>query len=139
MEKKKTESDKTSKKMKEGEKYFDCTDKERISFELGIKLGALFHQFIGTPVSSKNLKMLEDSIEKTTESQAFVKSAEVKINAPRSVEENEVGPFRYTTLTEEMIEAEVVVRYKNLKAVGKMEYIDEMSYPLMYIESIEKI
>lgn len=129
--------DKMDEKILEAEKYFKCTDDQRISFELGIKLGALFHQFIGTPVSSKNIKKLESAIESTTESQAFVKSAEVSIR-PEKSSNNEDGPFDYTTLTGDMIEAKVEVKYKDMKAIGMMKYIENMNYPLMYVESIEE-
>lgn len=134
----KNEDDDAMEKMEMAEMYFDCTDRERISFELGIKLGALFHQFIGTPVSSHNIEVLAKAIEKTTESQAFVESAEVKLKPPGSKGEP-IGPFDYTTLTGDMIEAEVVIEYRGLRAVGKMEYIEKMDYPLMYLEEIEEI
>ncbi len=130
------DKDKMDEKLLEAESYFDCTDTERISFELGIKLGALFHQFVGTPVSSKNIEKLESAIESTTESQAFVKSAEVKILPEKSSEED--GPFDYTTLTGKMIKAKVEVRYEGIRAIGKMKYIENMNYPLMYLEKIEK-
>jgi len=129
--------DKMDEKILEAERYFDCTDSQRISFELGIKLGALFHQFVGTPVSSKNIEKLEKAMESTTESQAFVKSAEVNIKPGRSSRYDE-GPFDYTTLTGDMIKAKVEVEYKGINAVGKMEYIEKMNYPLMYLESIEE-
>jgi len=122
----------------EAEKYFDCTDKERIAFELGIKLGALFHQFIGTPVSSNNIDVLKEAMEKTIESQAFVISANIDIY-PHGSDTKRSGPFDYTTLREDMIEAEVTVKYKGLRAVGRMKYIDEIDYPLMFVEKIEEI
>ncbi|MFW5953330.1 MAG: dihydroneopterin aldolase family protein [Candidatus Natronoplasma sp.] len=133
MEKRKDSMDE---KILEANRYFDCTDDQRISFELGIKLGALFHQFVGTPVSSRNIEKLERAMESTTESQAFVKSAEVKIKPEKSSRGDE-GPFDYTTLTGDMIKAKVEVEYKGMKAIGKMEYIEKMNYPLMYLESIE--
>lgn len=128
-------------KMEMADKYFNCSDRERIAFELGIKLGALFHQFIGTPVSPHNIDILEKSIENTTESQAFVKSAEVNIKPSGSGDEDDenMGPFDYTTLTEDMIEAEVVIEYDGLRAVGEMRYVEEMNYPLMYIKEIDEI
>ncbi len=129
-------------KMKIAEEYFNCSNRERISFELGIKLGALFHQFIGTPVSPHNIRELEEAMESTAESQAFVEAAEVDI-VPEVKEENKEdesdGPFDYTTLSGDMLVAEIIVRYEGLRALGKMKFIDEMEYPLMYIESIEKI
>jgi len=127
--------DRMDEKMLEAEKYFNCTDDQRTSFELGIKLGALFHQFVGTPVSSKNIENLERAMEDTTESQAFVKSAEVEIKSTKSSSDDN-GPFDYTTLTGDMIKAKIEVEYKGIQAVGKMEYMEKMNYPLMYLESI---
>lgn len=119
------------------EDYFNCTDRERTSFELGIKLGALFHQFIGAPVSSQNIDILEKAIEKTTERQAFVEKAEVQI-VPKNLEKRSDTKFYdYTTLTGDMMEARVKVDYKGIEAVGRLKYIDELNYPLMYIEKIE--
>lgn len=122
----------------EAMKYFNCTDEERVAFELGIKLGALFHQFIGAPVSSKNIDILEEAIEKTTERQAFVVKADVKI-IPKDLKRRPNTKFYdYTTLSGEMLQAKVQVEYNGIKAVGKLEYVDDLDYPLMYIESIEK-
>ncbi len=125
-------------KIKEADKYFNCSDKERTAFELGIKLGALFHQFIGSPVSSKNLNVLEEAIEKTTESQAFVKSATVTIK-PEGSKDEKMGPFDYKTLSEDMLEAEIVVEYNGIEAVGEMKYIDELEYPLMYLKEFKEL
>lgn len=129
--------DEIDKKLIEAERYFDCSDTERLSFELGIKLGALFHQFIGTPVSSKNIEKLESAMQSTTESQAFVRSAKIEIK-PEESPDTKKGPFDYTTLTGEMIKARVEVEYEGIRAVGKMEHMESMDYPLMYLESIEK-
>lgn len=125
-----------NKKMKEADSYFNCSDKERTAFELGIKLGALFHQFIGSPVSSKNIEVLEEAMEKTTESQAFVKSASVKID-PEGSSDSKMGPFDYKTLQEDMLEIEIVVEYDGITAVGEMRYIDELEYPLMYLKEFK--
>ena len=126
-----------NKKMKEADKYFDCSDRERTAFELGIKLGALFHQFIGSPISSKNIKALEKAMEKTTESQALVKSASITID-PEGNKDHKMGPFDYKTLSEDMLEAEVVVEYDGIRAVGEMKYIDELDYPLMYLKEFKE-
>jgi hypothetical protein len=42
------------------EKYFkNISKRERAIFEGAITMGALFHQFIGTPVSIKSVESLE--------------------------------------------------------------------------------
>lgn len=120
---------------KKADSYFDCRDTERAAFELGIKLGALFHQFIGTPVSSKNINPLIDAMEKTVETQAYVESAEIEIKNP---DDSDEGVFEYTTLKENMLDAEVKIDFKGIKAVGRLDFIEELDYPLMYIESIKR-
>ncbi len=119
------------------DKYFDCGERERAAFELGIKLGALFHQFVGAPVSSENIEVLERAIEKTTERQAFVKRAKVHI-IPKGLERCTNSVFHdYTTLSGDMLDASVEVEYKGIKAKGRLKYIEELNYPLMYIEFIK--
>ena len=34
------------------DKYFNCSLRERVVFEAGIKLGTIYHQFVGTLSSS---------------------------------------------------------------------------------------
>ena len=46
------------------EKYFsNITKRERAIFEGGISMGALFHQFIGTPVNKDTKESLEKCME----------------------------------------------------------------------------
>ncbi|HEU12762.1 MAG TPA: dihydroneopterin aldolase, partial [Euryarchaeota archaeon] len=54
-------------------KYFNCNDRERAVFEAGIKLGTIYHQFVGTPISKDNVEPLERSIEESIKVQPFVK------------------------------------------------------------------
>ncbi len=124
---------------KEGiaDNYFNCDDRERTAFELGIKLGSLFHQFIGAPVTEDNAKILSRAMEETTERQAYVKSAKINIDLGRGKRDGKEGVFEYNTLTEDMIEAEITVEYKGIEAVGILKYIKELNYPLMYIDKLE--
>ena len=62
-------------------KYFsNISHRERAIFEGGISMGALFHQFIGTPVSIKSAENLEKSMEKSLELQPCINKVIVKIN-----------------------------------------------------------
>lgn len=119
-----------------GEEYFRCSDRERTAFELGIKLGALFHQFVGAPVSKRNMDVLERAIEKTIESQAFVTRVEVHIDPRGYLESSDSVFHEYTTLSGDMIDAKVELEYKGIKAQGRLRYVEELDYPLMYIESL---
>lgn len=52
-------SEKSLEKSEIFDSYFkNLSDRERAVFEGGISLGALFHQFVGTPVSEKTKKSL---------------------------------------------------------------------------------
>jgi len=51
---------------------------EEAAFEAGIKLGALFHQFIGVPVAERNVEILEKAMKSCVLLQPYVVDAEVK-------------------------------------------------------------
>ena len=37
---------------------FACTERERALFEAGIKMGTIYHQFVGTPVNLDTVESL---------------------------------------------------------------------------------
>ncbi|MGC8992171.1 MAG: dihydroneopterin aldolase family protein [Thermoplasmata archaeon] len=117
-------------------KYFNCNDRERAVFEAGIKLGTIYHQFIGTPVSASNIDILEKAIEESIKIQPFVYDVKVKID--RQIIKKKKGIYKYKTLTGDMLNIELKIKYNNVIAVCKMEYIKEMNYPLMYVVDIKE-
>ena len=56
------------------------TNREIAAFEAGIKLGALYHQFVGSPVSPKTADSLERAIEESISLQPYVRSVDVRID-----------------------------------------------------------
>ncbi len=123
-------------KMKEdkAKNYFNCTHGERAAFEAGIKLGSIYHQFVGTPISLENVEYLERAIEESVKVQPFVKSAKVHIDRRRIRKKQ--GFYKYLTLHGEMLDIELEVQYEDKIAVCKLEYVEELDYPLMYIKEI---
>ncbi len=117
-------------------KYFNCNDRERAVFEAGIKLGTIYHQFIGTPVSASNIDILEKAIEESIKIQPFVYDVKVRIN--RQIIKKKKGIYKYKTLTGDMLNIELKIKYNNVIAICKMEYIKEMNYPLMYVVDIKE-
>ncbi|MBI0583162.1 MAG: dihydroneopterin aldolase family protein [Methanomassiliicoccus sp.] len=117
--------------------YFRCTDRERAVFEAGIKLAAVYHQFIGTPVSASNVESLERAIEEGVKVQPFVRSVRVHIQRDRLKRKR--NEYDYQSLTGEMLDMKVTIRIGKVEAVGEMRYIEDIHYPLMYISSIEEI
>jgi len=116
-------------------KYFkNISNRERAIFEGAITMGALFHQFIGTPVNLKSASNLEKSIKIAMELQPCIDEVEVKIN--RELLEESKSEFDYVSLSGEMMNVKVISNYDGKKAVLMMEYIDELKYPLMYVKDI---
>ncbi len=109
------------------------TDSEIAAFEAGIKLGALFHQFVGTPVSLKTKVSLEKAMEEAVKNQPYVVDAEVRIDEER-LKEASKNPFGYTSLEGKMIYARVKVRFGGATLTGVLEYSLEKDYPEMKLE-----
>jgi len=116
--------------------HFDCSEAERAAFEAGIKLGSIYHQFVGVPLRLENVSALERAIEAGCKVQPFVESVKVKID--RSRLKRKRGQYDYVSLTGDMLDVALVVRYKGTEVRASMRMIDEMNYPLMYIESVER-
>src|SRR4030042_798301 len=111
--------------------YFSCSDRERAAFEAGIKLGTIYHQFVGVPLSSKNVETLEKAIEAGSKVQPFVE--EVKVRIDREMLRSKRGVYDYVSLTGDMLDVTLVVKYKSARAEASMQFIKEMNYPLMFI------
>ncbi|MGQ9587348.1 MAG: dihydroneopterin aldolase family protein [Thermoplasmata archaeon] len=118
------------------ERYFSCSDTERAAFEAGIKLGTIYHQFVGVPVSAENVETLEKAIEAGSLVQPFVEDVEVKID--RSKLRKKRGQYDYVSLTGEMLDVVLVVRYKTARVKASMKLIKDMNYPLMFVEKVEQ-
>ena len=124
-------------KLNVDEKYFsNITKRERAIFEGAISMGTLFHQFVGTPVNKNTKKSLEESIENSLKLQPAIEDAEVKINFEKL--EESMTEFDYTSLNGDMLDAKIHTRVDNVKAIIRIEYIEELNYPLMYVEDIKE-
>lgn len=119
-------------------KYFSNINKrERAIFEGGITMGALFHQFVGIPISRDTISSVETGIKKAFELQPAIENVNVKIN-PKKLEEA-LTDFDYTTLNGDMLNIEITTKVDNVTAVIKIEYIEELNYPLMYVKDIKEL
>ena len=111
--------------------------RERASFEIGIKLGALYHILCGIPISSntKVIDSIENGIEAAISCQPYVKS--VKINIDREkIKGDKSTEFEYDEITGKVINATVVLEYKSVEITAKVEWVEDLKYPLMFIEKI---
>ncbi|MBU0685751.1 MAG: dihydroneopterin aldolase family protein [Thermoplasmatota archaeon] len=119
------------------DRFFSCTDSERAAFEAGIKMGTIYHQFVGVPLSVQNVGTLEKAIESGSRVQPFVENVRVRIDRTRLKDKR--GQYDYVSLTGDMLDVTLVVKYKTARVRASMKLIEEMNYPLMFIEEIEKI
>ena len=101
--------------------------REIAAFEAGIKLGALYHQFVGAPVSIKTAESLENAMQKSISLQPFVKKVTVRIN--RSMLKENI--FGYGELQGNMIFAELEIDYQGEIVRARLEHDIETNYPLM--------
>ncbi|MHA1727914.1 MAG: dihydroneopterin aldolase family protein [Promethearchaeota archaeon] len=117
----------------------DLSDRERASFELGIKLGALFHIAIGIPISKDKevINAVEKALQKSISCQPYVTSAKVKLLV-NQIKGEKVHQFDYSSINPECLSAEIKVKFKNVNIEGKVEWNEELSYPLMYINKISE-
>ncbi|WBF07386.1 dihydroneopterin aldolase family protein [Methanothermobacter thermautotrophicus] len=116
-----------------GEKYFsNLSDRERAIFEGGISMGALFHQFTGTPVSLETADGLESAISESIKLQPAIMDVEVHID--REMIRKTAGEFGYVSLTGDMLSVRLTVEHGSERITVRMEYLEELRYPLMYIE-----
>lgn len=115
------------------------TARERAVFEGAITLGALYHQFVGVPVSNDRrvLNLLEHAIAETMRLQPYKERVTVHIR-DSAVKGSGSGPFSYRELDGKILEAEVVSRYKGFRAVLAMKYVPQLKYNLMYVKRVER-
>jgi hypothetical protein len=116
--------------------YFSCSESERAAFEAGVKLGTIYHQFVGVPLSAESVDTLERAIEVGSRVQPFVEDVRVRID--RSKLKRKRGVYDYVSLTGDMLDVTLVVKYKGARVEAAMNFIKEMNYPLMYIKDIKK-
>ena len=108
------------------------SDRERAAFEAGIKLGALYHQWVGTPVSRESAHSLERAIENAHIQQPYVTEISVGLDRDAMVPNS----FGYSELAGLMLDVELTVRVNQASCHGSLSR--EGEYPMMRIEWIDE-
>ncbi len=111
------------------------TPRDNAVFEAGIKLGALYHQFVGAPVSLKTVESLEKAIAQSISVQPFVKS--IKVHIDRKMVKECLSSFGYTELKGPMMKVDAVIKYENYEVSVGMAFKDQ--YPLMHIKEVKEV
>ena len=117
------------------EYFSNITTRERAIFEGAISMGALFHQFVGTPVNKNTKESLERAMEESLNLQPAIEKVEVEIRFDKL--EESMTEFDYTSLTGDMLDVKIHTKVDNVLAIIRIEFIEELNYPLMYVEDIK--
>ena len=118
------------------EYFSNISTRERAIFEGAISMGALFHQFVGTPVNKDTKKSLEIAMEESLKLQPAIEDVEVEIRFDKL--EESMTEFDYTSLSGDMLDVKIFTKVENVTAVIRIEFIEELNYPLMYVENIRE-
>ncbi|MFX1311057.1 MAG: dihydroneopterin aldolase family protein [Promethearchaeota archaeon] len=121
--------------------YFspDISERERACFEAGIKLGALYHILSGIPIKNneKVIKSIETGIESAISCQPYVKSVKIHLDRTKILGQKE-SEFDYDEISGKIVKAEIYIDYESVSIIAKVEWKDELEYPLMFIEKIQE-
>jgi hypothetical protein len=109
------------------------TDRDRAIFEAGIKLGALYHQWVGTPVSPRSAGSIETAIENAVILQPFVE--EIAVRLDRKLMSSNM--FGYSELSGLMLTVDIVTRVGFSYCRARLSPKD--GYPLMQIIEYNEI
>jgi hypothetical protein len=96
-------------------------------FEAGIKLGALYHQWVGTPVSQDSAASLESAIERSVILQPFVEEITVHLDRTLMLSNR----FGYSELAGLMFDVEIVTRVGYAYCRARLSPYH--GYPLMQV------
>jgi hypothetical protein len=111
--------------------------REQLLFEAGIKLGGIFHQFVGTPVAPSTAPGLARAIAAAVRLQPYVIAARVAIRPERGGRTGR-GRFSYRYLTAEMLEATVTLADGATEVVAHVDYVARLRYPLMRVLRVRR-
>jgi len=111
------------------------TGRERLLFEAGIKLGGVFHQYLGIPVDRRSAPALARAIEQAVRLQPFVRSVRVTID-PRRGPPVGRGRYGYRYLTPEMLRVKVRVGAGRDEVEAQLAHRPDLHYPLMSVTQV---
>lgn len=106
--------------------------REALLFEAGIKLGGVFHQYLGIPVSERTASSLARAIQAAVGLQPFVRRVTVRIRPERGGPLGR-GRFAYRYLTPEMLDVTVQLVDGRTAVEARLQHRADLRYPLMKV------
>ena len=121
--------------MKRSARPLRLSRREALLFEAGIKLGGVFHQYLGIPVTRRTAPALARAIAAAIELQPYVRSARVRIDVAAAGPAGR-GRFAYRYLTPEMLDVAVELADGPVSVRARLRHRRDLRYPLMRVERI---
>ena len=109
--------------------------RESLLFEAGIKLGGIFHQYLGIPVDRRSAPALARTIEAAVRLQPYVRAVRVEVFPDRGPPLGR-GRFAYRYLTPEMLRVTVRVGLASTEVEARLEHRPDLRYPLMSVTRV---
>jgi dihydroneopterin aldolase len=109
------------------------SQREQAIFEAGIKLGALYHQWVGIPVSQESAESVERAIERSVVLQPHVEEITVRLDRKLMVPNR----FGYSELSGLMFDVEIVTRVGFAYCRARLS--PQQGYPLMQVVDYHEI
>jgi hypothetical protein len=111
------------------------TPREALLFEAGIKLGGIFHQYLGVPVSARTAPGLARTIERAVALQPFVTEVRVRIDPTRGGPIGR-GRFAYRYLMAEMLDVRVRLANGPVEVTARLAHRPDLRYTLMSVVEV---
>jgi dihydroneopterin aldolase len=111
--------------------------REALLFEAGVKLGGVFHQYLGIPVSPRTAAGLARTIEAAVRLQPYVVRVRAKVLVERGGPAGR-GRFGYRYLTAEMLDVSVELRDGAEEVGARLAHRADLNYPLMRVTRVRR-
>lgn len=109
--------------------------REALLFEAGVKLGGVFHQYLGIPLTPRTAPGLARAIESAVRLQPFVRAVEVRLDPSKGGRPGP-GRFAYRYLTGEMLDVRVTLADGPLVVRARLAHRTDLRYPLMRVVAV---
>ena len=109
--------------------------REALLFEAGIKLGGVFHQYLGIPLTGRTAPGLARTIERAVRLQPYVREVRVRIDPSRGGPRGR-GRFAYRYLTAEMLDVRVGLVDGPVMVQARLAHRPDLRYPLMRVVKV---
>jgi dihydroneopterin aldolase len=111
--------------------------REALLFEAGVKLGGVFHQYLGIPVSPRTAAGIARTIERAVALQPYVVDVRARVD-PRRGGPLGRGRFAYRYLTAEMLDVTVRLRDGPEEVEARLAHRPDLRYPLMSVVRVRR-